>query len=189
MEMNPISGNRRKSIMMRVNANGFSLVELLVVIAIIGIISGIALPSYIAKMPHRRLQTAARDLYGAMQQARLLAVKENRNITIRVGTDFYYIDRNNNNTPDTDEKLVNLSRYNDVTFGHGKSVTRWDGSTDFTGDTLITFTPAGTANGVVNVNDGFIYLQNKTSPSETFAITVQTSGAIKIRWFDGKTWK
>ncbi|MCI5165792.1 MAG: prepilin-type N-terminal cleavage/methylation domain-containing protein [Candidatus Electrothrix sp. GM3_4] len=61
---------------------GFSLVEILIVIAIIGILSAVVVPSFISGMPTRRLKSAARDLYGAMQQARLLAVKNNQNYTL-----------------------------------------------------------------------------------------------------------
>jgi type II secretory pathway pseudopilin PulG len=74
---------------------GFSLVEVLAIIAIVGVISAIALPSFISGMPKRRLKAAARDLYGAMQQARLLGVKNSLTCRVMIEADSYYLDQDN----------------------------------------------------------------------------------------------
>ncbi len=163
-------------------ASGFSLVELMVVIAIVGVISAFSIPSYIASMPKRRLRAATKELYGIMQQARLIAVRENLSKRIRFEADFYYFDDDNNREYDTDEKKFDLSKYYDVTFGCGGAKKNWSGNS-VSHTSLITFSPTGTANSRT------AYLQNIASPSECFAVTSQTSGALKVRWFDGKQWK
>ena len=60
---------------------------------------------------------------------------------------------------------------------------KWDGDPISPTTELITFSPTGTALSRT------AYLQNIASPSECFAVTAQTSGSLKIRWFDGKQWK
>lgn len=51
--------------------------ELMVVIGIIAIISVIAVPSFISRLPARRMEAAASEVKMAIQVARLSAVKEN----------------------------------------------------------------------------------------------------------------
>lgn len=187
---------------MPMNPHGFSLAELLVVIAITGLLAGLSIPSYISQMPHRRLQEAARGLYGAMQQVRLLAVKENRNRSLGLandGKDFFYFDEDGNGAYDVGEKRVDLAaQYSDVGFGNGSApplplngLTPKFGQKNHTPAALpffITFTPMGTTS--VGTNDNAVYLQNITNPAESFAVITQESGTIKIVWFDNKTtWK
>ena len=164
------------------NINGFYLVELMVTIAIVGVISAFSIPGYIASMPKRRLKAATRELYGIMQQARLIAVRENWSKRVRFEADFYYFDDNNNRAYNANEKRFDLSKYQDVTFGCEEAKKNWSGSS-ISQTSLITFSPTGTANSRT------AYLQNITSPSECFAVTSQTSGALKVRWFDGNNWK
>jgi Tfp pilus assembly protein FimT len=154
----------------------------MVVIAIVGLMSTFSVSGYIASMPTRRLKAATRELYGVMQQARLIAVKENRSKRVRFGTDYYYFDDNNNKICDANEKRLYLSQYQDVAFGCGKAGNNWNGD-PVSQTSLITFSSTGTANSRT------AYLQNIVTPSECFAITSQTSGALKIRWFDGNNWK
>ncbi len=160
-------------IMMRLkktNTDGFAFIELIVVIAIIGLLSAIALPMYISPMPQRRLKSAARDLYGAMQKTRLLAVKENQNKTLNFGAHSYGLDAS-----ETDLSV----KYHDVAFGCSAAPGSWTGSATAAN---ITFTPAGTS------SDSTIYIQSDNT-SECFAVTVALSGALKIRRFNGSTWE
>jgi Tfp pilus assembly protein FimT len=62
--------------MLRKNA-GFSLTELMVIIGIIALMCGIAMPSIIGVLPKYRLGSAARDILGTFEFARLTAVKRN----------------------------------------------------------------------------------------------------------------
>ena len=62
--------------MLRKN-DGFSLNELMIVIGIIALICGIAMPSIIGYVPKYRMGSAARDILGTFEFARLTAVKRN----------------------------------------------------------------------------------------------------------------
>jgi len=178
------------------DTKGFSFIEVMLVLAIAVVMASITLPSYVSNMPNRRLQAAARDLYGAMQQTRLLAVKENKNRKLffrNAGSDFYYITTNGNQAySPADGKMIDLSAtYRDVRFGNGTAPVPPVNFSMQNSDSAalpfsITFTPAGTVSNVAVINT--IYLENISKPSKSFAVVVQESGTIKIRWFDGTRW-
>ena len=71
----------RETILMKKNS-GFTLMEMMIVIAIIGITAAIAIPNVISYLPKHRLNGGARDVYSAMQYARLKAVKERTPVSI-----------------------------------------------------------------------------------------------------------
>jgi len=71
--------------MLRKNT-GFSLTELMTVIGIIALMCGIAMPNLIGWLPKYRMGTAARELMGAMEHARMTAVR--RNVNVDVAFDF-----------------------------------------------------------------------------------------------------
>ena len=71
--------------MLRKNA-GFSLTELMVIIGIMGIMAGIAMPNLIGWLPKYRMGTAAREILGTLEFARLTAVK--RNVATLVTLDY-----------------------------------------------------------------------------------------------------
>ena len=67
--------------MLRKN-DGFSLQELMVIIGIVAIMCAIAMPSLIGWLPKYRMSSAARDLLGAMEFARLNAVRKNAVVVV-----------------------------------------------------------------------------------------------------------
>ncbi len=176
------------------NTDGFSFIELMTVIGIIGIMSAIALPYYFAGQPQRRLKAAARDLYGAVQQARLLAVKNSQDCTLifEATSYYYYVDEDGSGAHNGAERRVDvdLARYYDVEFGSGTASTNSTqlgsigANNSSIADISITFIPAGTA-GFNSAGNNAVYFQNINNPTGSFAVSVQLSGASKVSWSDG----
>jgi type IV fimbrial biogenesis protein FimT len=65
----------------------------MVIIAIIAILASIAIPNIVGWLPKHRMSGAVRDIYSAMQYARLEAIKEKIPIAINfnVGTETYTV--------------------------------------------------------------------------------------------------
>lgn len=61
---------------------GVTLVEVVVVIAIIGILSGMAVPSFLEFTRNQRIRAAASDLHVSLMRARSEALKRNVSVTI-----------------------------------------------------------------------------------------------------------
>jgi prepilin-type N-terminal cleavage/methylation domain-containing protein len=66
----------KRNILISSSNSGFSLVEMLVVIFLIGILSAIAIPSWLSFVNTRRLNVAQDEVYRAMRQAQSQAAKE-----------------------------------------------------------------------------------------------------------------
>ena len=180
---------KRKKVKDRSNS-GFTLVELSVVIALVGILSAISLPVFLKNLPEKRLKSSARDLYGTMQKARTLAVKDNRNISIRFKPDSYYIDSNNNNTVDQGEFTVAMKNYPDVAYGKGGAAANscyWNSNDSCTTAAAITFTRTGALDPLM-VPPANIYFETRNS-AVSYAVTANIYGSMKIRRFDGSSWE
>src|SRR6267143_6560010 len=79
---------------------GFSLLEILIVVFVILVIAAIVIPNVMLAVSNIRLRASAGDLAGLMQDARILAAKNNTNYAIRYGTPngarIAYVDLNGN---------------------------------------------------------------------------------------------
>ncbi len=78
------------------NNSGFTLAELMVAISIMAILSAIALPAYTTWLPGYKMNSAARELYSSLQQAKMAAIKSNTQYSVVFdqtvgGIDFAYI--------------------------------------------------------------------------------------------------
>jgi type II secretory pathway pseudopilin PulG len=108
--MNTMRNNGRQSFKQPRLAGGFSLVELVLVMFIMLVVAAFAIPNVMLAVSNARLRGSASDLAGLMQQARILAAKNNPQnpptavYPIRLTTlgtaRIAYVDMNNNSTWD-----------------------------------------------------------------------------------------
>lgn len=68
---------------LRKKHRGFSLLELLIVLSIILVLAAFSVPKMFTVIANIKLRSAATSLAGALQNARMLAVKSNRTMTVR----------------------------------------------------------------------------------------------------------
>ena len=67
--------------------HGFSLVELIVAVAIMGILFGLAIPSYKDWIQNTRIRTAAESIQNGIQKARSEALIRNTFVEFNLGAD------------------------------------------------------------------------------------------------------
>ena len=182
---------------------GFTLVELMVVVAITALIAGLSLAE-ISSASHK-LKGAAQTLRAKMQQAKLIAVKDNCNVYVDFDLDgggaidsFYTIwrDLNNNTSYDAALELVEQVTlpstivFGRVASGKGGPSTSASGtsSTDivsFSGDS-VRFTPQGTG------SPGWAYLHAPANDAAgTYAVGSNNVGRIQTRYWttEGGSWR
>jgi prepilin-type N-terminal cleavage/methylation domain-containing protein len=94
-------------------ARGFSLVELLIVVFVTLVIAAIVIPNVLLAVTNLKLRSSAGALAGLMQQARILAAKNNTTYEVRYGirnaAQIAYVDLNGNGAFDVGEPLVEFS--------------------------------------------------------------------------------
>jgi len=146
---------------------GYSLVELMVVLGIIALLAGLAVPGLIKYGPKQRLLSAASDVQGAINLARMAAIKENTTVVISFSTTTpglsVFVDSNNNGSKDSGEALLRAT-----TFRSDINV-----STGFSGN-RVSFDGRGMASAAANVT-----LQNATAGTKTIQVTVTGSSRMQ----------
>jgi prepilin-type N-terminal cleavage/methylation domain-containing protein len=148
--------------------SGFTLIELLMGMVILGIIAGIAIPTFAVWLPGYHLKNAARDVYSNFQLARLEAVKRNADciVTINVAVSTY--------KNELSGKTVSVGDY-------GKGITLLDDPPG-TSSTAITFTPKGMASFLPIPADGSgkVFVTNSDN-TVTYTIRVTPTGVITLK--------
>jgi type II secretion system protein H len=76
----------------RQSQSGFTLIEALIVIAVMGIITATAMPAFTSWRERTILSNAASIMLGNLQQARLYALTDNRQITVSFNNNAYTFD-------------------------------------------------------------------------------------------------
>lgn len=93
---------------------GFSALELVVVLFIIALCASLVIPQIRRAVYAMRLRGSAAELAGVMQNARILAAKNNQIYDIKFttigGDNAAYVDVNGNNTYDVGEPIVMFNR-------------------------------------------------------------------------------
>lgn len=192
---------------------GFTLVEVMIVLVVIAIVAALAAPALLSMAPNMALKAASRDLYANVQRAKATAVKENRRISIVLGTDGYtvgepFVDANgdglyttapaevftdtNGDGAYTAETVVNFDNdfdY-DIKPGNGTAANDWDGN-PFTQTTDIAFNSRGLATVTPGGSSVFLdYLGSDGVNSTTcYAVDVRTAGSVRIYRYNGAIWE
>lgn len=93
-------------------ARGFSLLELIIVVGISITVVAIAMPFFMRGLYNIRVKSAASNLSGLMQQARIQAARQNRIYTIAYNASppQACIDANFNNACDAGETVISFSQ-------------------------------------------------------------------------------
>jgi type II secretory pathway pseudopilin PulG len=102
-----VRGSRKRSM------HGFSLIELIIVIGIGITVAAMAVPTFVSAYYDIRLKSAASNLSGFFQQARIRAARQNAIYSIRyqfvAGGWQAYLDLNNSGAFDPGEPLITFS--------------------------------------------------------------------------------
>jgi len=183
---------------------GFSLFELLVVMAIVVILTGFATFMGWKLLPNIHLKSAARDLFGYMQQARLLAVKNQTPVAIVFDqpNNLYALctssgaDTNWTTIADnTTESTITLANYkNGIAYGHGSLAAGTSIGAAFDDDITYSYGAGPTSNVLLFQPTGtglagYVYLDHEKRDDNVIAVGSHVSGKIILRKRQGGAWK
>lgn len=182
--------------------DGFTMIEMMVVIAIIAITASLAVPSLVVWVSNLSIKSAARDLYSAMQEVRMIAVKQNASAAIVFDTvnSRYYICSDPGADNDWDsaadmtgtgdnviERTVSLFYRGKVEFGNGNATTP-------VGSTFGDFITYTSPDNVLVVNSrgigsaGYVYFTNPDNGT-AYAVGTRSSGLVKLLKWIGAAWQ
>ena len=155
---------------------GYSLTELLTVVGMVGVISMVALPTFMQIIPQYRIRGAASELAASMRMIRSKAIstRSQWRMVVDPTNDRYWIEQ---------EQVPNSGTWNPIS-DIGKPLLpgqRWekDPGADLLpagGNIIVTFTRSGAANAssvVVGVNNSWVRFNRYT-------INVEASGNVAV---------
>lgn len=190
---------------------GFSIVELVVVLALILIILAVVAPQIRLAIPKIRARGSANELSGLMQNARILAAKNNTTYDIKYttisGETAAYIDVNLNGAYDNGEPVVFFNRGVTPAAGAPSGSGGQPPAYVLTGDTtsgtpydnatVLAFNPRGLpckydtssspATCITPASTYFVYYLN--SGTTWSAVVVTKGGRTRVTTWDGATWE
>lgn len=74
------------------NRSGFTLLEMMVAIGVLGILAILTAPRLMDHLSNMRVKATARDIYSALQTAKLEAVKENETVVVLFSPGAYSVE-------------------------------------------------------------------------------------------------
>jgi prepilin-type N-terminal cleavage/methylation domain-containing protein len=191
-------------------SDGFSLTEMIVVAAIILFLAALAIPNFSSISANIHLKSAASDLSGLMQKARIMAAKNNAVYGIAYGTingaGVACVDLNLSNTCTNGEPLVTFSTTvtpaSGAPTGTGGQPTAYvlvgdTGTTNYDNATLLAYSPRGLPCAYVSstcstpAGGYFVYYLNGARPDGSTgwaAVIVTRAGRSKVVIWNGSSW-
>jgi len=190
-------------------SGGFSILELVIVCAVALFLAAIATPAFLRISYNIRLKSAANDVSGVMQRARILAAKNNATYGIAYtainGAEVACVDTNLNSTCGTGEPLVvfgpTITPAAGAPTGSGGQPSAYilagdNSTTNYDNATTLAFSPRGLPCAYVSATCStpaagyFVYYLNDARPGYTAwaAVVVTRSGRTKTLIWNGVSW-
>jgi prepilin-type N-terminal cleavage/methylation domain-containing protein len=185
---------------------GFTLIELVVVVAIIIVITALSLPSLLNSMATIRLRSAAQNLAGILQQARVRATHDNAvvglgctpfNVAIDTCTQTFLVDKAGNQLTNP----VQIQLPQNVSYTTSPPATISDAAVGFTKTTAPGAQPffnargvpcqfnAGTCQTTVAGGGNANFVFYLTGPSGLAAVSVSPAGRVKVWSYSSSKWQ
>jgi Tfp pilus assembly protein FimT len=185
----------------------------MITLAVLFMAAALAAPSLMLMAPGMALKSAARDLYSRMHEAKMLAIKGNRRISIRLNQarSNYYIDADGDGHYTASATDTFTDSNGDGAYNVGEPFSDADGNGVYSGEVAVNFKDygygidLGTGKATKNWNGddcaqtdvitfnsrgtsgtGTIFLENRNQ-DVSFAVTVITAGSIRARKYSGAT--
>jgi len=187
------------------NNSGFTLIELGVVLAIISILAMLTLPNFGSWRTNMSLKSASRDLYATLQEARILAIKNNAEtaVVFDITNSRYYLcddqgadgdwTGTNDDVGTGDNTIIktgNLTSDNrPIQFGSG-SVPAGNSVSGgaLPGDGISYSNNCVTMNSRGTGKAGYVYIEDEDS-TRTYAVGTRSSGLVRLLIWDGGDWQ
>jgi prepilin-type N-terminal cleavage/methylation domain-containing protein len=185
-------------------ADGFSLVEIIAVIAIILCIAAFAIPNFMTGVANIRLRSGMSSLSGLIQNCRMQAIKQNRNMSVHftimsAGPSVFIKDATGGSTLDSKDPQIQMGApMSLVRTPSGPGIPTLLDSTSLGFDPStedLSFNPRGLpclyASGTCTTPKGFVYYFTDTRPygsSGWTAVSVSPAGHVKTWMWYGSAW-
>ena len=155
--------------------SGFTIIELIVACAIIAILGSITVAGFSVWLPSYELNRAVRDLYANMQQAKMAAIKEQRDCFIKF-------------TPNVGYEVTGVTRTVVFSEEYGRGGVRFGGAPGATPTPpangyepiTITFNSRGGINETAPTNGYWAYLTNEKG-SAYYRVGPRSTGVIRLQ--------
>lgn len=167
--------------MVHLSQKGYTLIETMVVLAITTSLSVVGVVSFSNQIAHNHLTDAGRQIISDLRLIRQKAIAEGI-----AGPIQFHPDGRKYSVPGVGERTLPPQ----IRFGLREGVPPLpdavlpDDGISFRENT-ITFQPNGTIMGL----GGTVYLTNDSGHHETVAVSVVTTGRVKIRKWNGNAWR